>query len=148
MQQKEDLIHQSDQAVLNSRMWIKKLTMILISVSIATVIGTGSFLLGETHKQPHTNTRQKVYTNVEYGFSVAMPEGWSYKTSEEKSPEAVLVVELRNSDNKIAIPLFIEEKTWELVNQEVRRNFLRETIEETVRWSPNFGQIAKIGSCS
>jgi hypothetical protein len=51
MLQKEGLVHQSDQPVLNSRTWIKKLTMILASVLLLTMFGLGGYWLGARRQQ-------------------------------------------------------------------------------------------------
>jgi Leucine-rich repeat (LRR) protein len=52
MQQKEDSLHQSEQPVLNSPTWFKKLTMILTSVLLLTMFGLGGYWLGARRQQP------------------------------------------------------------------------------------------------
>jgi hypothetical protein len=51
MQQKEDLIHQSDHPVLDSPKRSKKLTMILTSVLLLTMFGIGGYWLGARRQQ-------------------------------------------------------------------------------------------------
>ena len=51
MLQKEDLIHQSDQPVLNPPKWLKKLTMILASVLLLTMFGLGGYWLGARRQE-------------------------------------------------------------------------------------------------
>src|SRR5687768_7702371 len=51
MLHKEDLIYQSGQPVLNSRKWLKKLTMILTSVLLLTMFGLGGYWLGARQQQ-------------------------------------------------------------------------------------------------
>jgi hypothetical protein len=51
MEQKEDLIHQSDQTVLNFHKRIKKLTIILTSVLLLTMFGLGGYWLGARQQQ-------------------------------------------------------------------------------------------------
>ena len=75
--------------------------------------------------------QRSIFASQEYGFSVTIPEGWTYKTTSEKVGEATLVVELTSADKKICVPIFIEEKSWDLVLSDVRKNFKPETIEET-----------------
>jgi hypothetical protein len=57
---KEDLIHKSDQPVLNPPKWIKKLTMILTSVLLLTMFGLGGYWVGARQQQsspPHLLTK-------------------------------------------------------------------------------------------
>jgi hypothetical protein len=51
MLQKEDLIHQSDQPVLNSRKWPRTLTMILLYVLLLTMFGLGGYWVGARQQQ-------------------------------------------------------------------------------------------------
>jgi hypothetical protein len=63
MQQKEDLVHQSDQPVLSSPTWFKKLTMILTSVLLLSMFGLGGYWLGARQQQsspPQTLTSSSV----------------------------------------------------------------------------------------
>ena len=62
MQQKENSVRQSEQTVLNSHKWIKKLTMILTSVLLLTMFGLGGYWLGARRQQsppPHFLTKPK-----------------------------------------------------------------------------------------
>jgi hypothetical protein len=62
MQQKENSIHQSDQSVLNSPKWLKKLTMILTSVLLLSMFGLGGYWLGARQQQsplPHPLAKPK-----------------------------------------------------------------------------------------
>jgi len=76
--------------------------------------------------------QEQVYTTPEYGFSVTIPEGWSHKTTPERAGNATLVIQLTSPDKKIGIPIFIEEKAWDLVKSDVGRNFKPEAVEETI----------------
>jgi hypothetical protein len=51
MLQKEDLAHQSDQPVLNTPKWPKRLTIILTSVLLLTMFGLGGYWLGARRQQ-------------------------------------------------------------------------------------------------
>jgi hypothetical protein len=72
----------------------------------------------------------QIYHSQEYGFSVDIPSGWTYKTPSEKVGSTILVVELKSVDGKMSVPIFIDEKSWDLVKTEVQKNFLPETIQE------------------
>lgn len=74
----------------------------------------------------------QIYHSQEYGFSVDIPSGWTYKTTSEKAGSATLAVQLKSGDGKMIIPIFVDEKSWDLVKSEVQKNFLPETIEETI----------------
>jgi hypothetical protein len=51
MIQKEDSVRKSDQNVLNPAKWLKKLTMILISVLLLTMFGLGGYWLSARQQQ-------------------------------------------------------------------------------------------------
>jgi hypothetical protein len=51
MHKKEDSAHQPDGTASNSPKWIKKLTMILISVLLLTMFGLGGYWLGARQQQ-------------------------------------------------------------------------------------------------
>lgn len=86
----------------------------------------------------------QAYTNNQYGFSVTAPQGWSYETKQEKVLDTLLVVELINEDKKIRVPVFVEERSWESVQAEVKKNFKPEAIEEiTLAGQPAFKVISK-----
>jgi hypothetical protein len=51
MLQKEDLIHQSDQPVLNSHKWPRTLTIILVYVLLLTMFALGGYWLGARQQQ-------------------------------------------------------------------------------------------------
>jgi hypothetical protein len=51
MLQKEDLVRKYEQTVLNSRTWIKKLTLILASVLLLTMFRIGGYWLGTREQQ-------------------------------------------------------------------------------------------------
>jgi hypothetical protein len=51
MQQKEDLVHQSGQPVLNSPNWPKQLTIILTSVLLLSMFGLGGYWLSARREQ-------------------------------------------------------------------------------------------------
>jgi hypothetical protein len=62
MQQKEDLVHQSDHPALNPPKWLKKLTMFFTSVLLLTMFGLGGYWLGTMQQQsspPHFFTKPK-----------------------------------------------------------------------------------------
>ena len=40
-------------------------------------------------------------------------------------------MELESGDGKMSVPVFVDEKSWDLVKSEIQKNFLPETIEET-----------------
>lgn len=51
MLQKEDLAHQPDESISNSRKWFKRLTIIFIAVLLLTMFGLGGYWLGAKQQQ-------------------------------------------------------------------------------------------------
>ncbi len=74
--------------------------------------------------------QNQTYHSQEYGFSVDIPLGWTYKTPSEKVGSTILVVELKSGDGKMTAPIFVDGKSWDLVKTEVQKNFLPETVQE------------------
>lgn len=90
-----------------------------------------------------SNTFQ-TYTNNQFGFSVTVPQGWSYETKQEKVLDTLVVVELINEDKKIRVPISVAERSWESVQAEVKKNFKSEAIKEiTLAGQPAFKVISK-----
>lgn len=118
--------------MIQSKLMLKQKFIIVGIIFLLVVLGLGYvvFRPGQGDKIEPFGQRS-IYTSQEYGFSVAIPEGWTYKTTLEKAGEATLVVELRSADKKTFIPIFIEKKSWNLVLLNVRKNFKPEAIEET-----------------
>jgi len=111
---------------------LKQKLIIAGIIFLLVVVGLG-YLINKPGKGVKTGSSEKrsVFTSQEYGFSVTVPEGWTYKTTPEKAGEATLAIQLKSPDGKIYIPIFVEKKGWDLVLGDVRKNFKPEAIEET-----------------
>lgn len=118
---------------------------IIIGAVLLLIVFIGLFVYGS--RQEFINQqgeRGRAFTSQEYSFSINIPDGWSYRTTAEKVGNATLVIEFKSPDKKIAIPIFVEEKAWDVVKSEVRKNFKPETITEiTLAGQPAVKIIAK-----
>jgi hypothetical protein len=107
--------------------------VVLVALIFATVVFWDPVISEPAQKlEERLSKPLKVYKNAEYGFSISNPAGWSYEMSPEKTGVPDLIVELVSADKKTRVPIFVEEKSWDLVESEVRKNFKPETIEETI----------------
>lgn len=104
---------------------------ILILIAVMGVVAYTIFKPAQ-RQVSREGVQEQVYTTPEHGFSVTIPEGWSYKTTPERVGNATLVIQLTSPDKKIGIPIFIEEKAWDLVKSDVGRNFKPEAVEEAI----------------
>lgn len=120
------------------------IVFLISGIALIAITALGYFLLqpqlvkqgtnSKTQSQIQANNSEKgeeTYQSEAYGFSVEIPEGWTYKTPDEKIGSTILVINLSNNTSNIDIPIFIDEKDWELVKSEVQKNFLPEAVSET-----------------
>lgn len=107
----------------------------IIVIILLVVVGVVFVLPRFVTKSPSAPTSQSGlqhdrFTNQEYGFTVDIPNGWIYRETGEKIGNTILVVEFVSSDEKITVPIFVENKNWEDVIAQVNSNFKPETISE------------------
>lgn len=109
----------------------KQLFVIVVIALLLIVIGVG-YVAFNSKKELKLKSSDKItiFTSQEYGFSVDIPSGWTYKTTSEKAGSATLAVQLKSDDGKISVPIFADEKSWDLVKSEVQKTFLPETVQE------------------
>lgn len=99
---------------------------------LVVVIGISLYLKSTNiSKTKNVINNSEVFTSSEYAFSIPIPEGWSYEITNEKVGNASLAVELISGDKNIRLPIFVEQKSWDLVLQDARKNFKPEFIKET-----------------
>lgn len=110
---------------------VKQKFIIVGIIFLLLIVGTVYTVFKPAKKfETEPSEKGEVFTSQEYGFSVTAPEDWTYKTTPEKAGEATLAIQLKSPDEKIHIPIFVEEKGWDLVLGDVRKNFKPGTIEE------------------